>query len=346
MKKILALILTAFMLTIVSNASAKKMVMKVAHESEGEIRYPGTGSTAGLIAMQSFLASASAGNMELKIFPDNSLGNSRSLMEQAQQGIIQFNRTYGNIMIPFCPEIAVTGIPFLFRNNQIAWRVMNGPFGDELAAKYLEKTGLRILAWGEAGYRNIYNNNKFVKKPSDLDGVKVRVPENPGLLALFQSFGAKPVTITWSEIYTGLQSGMAQATDTELHPYYLKKLHEVVPYVTMTRHIYGMHPLMVNEEYYQKLSVEDKQIIQEAAVLYNTVTDGFARLSEIGTAELLLKEGAHIYEPTREEIALFKKVSTEPYLEYLRTQVDPVWIDKIFAAVDEAEEYYSKKAQQ
>ncbi len=336
MKKLVVVVLVIAALAFPCMA-ADKIVMKCGHESEGDIRMPGTGSTAGLAVFKNHIESATGGEIEVKLYPDNSLGNNRSMVEQTQQGITQLNRSYTSVMVSFCPELALTQIPFLFRNNLIAWKVLDGPFGKELADVFLKKTGLRILSWGEGnGFRNIYA--KFqVKTPADLKGVKVRVPENPGLLALFKALGAQTVTITWKEIYTSLQAGMAVATDTELNSMYYKKLYEVVPYVTMTRHAYNMHFLMINDDFYQKLSPEHKRVIWEAAALYEDVTNGYCRAAELKTAEEMVNAGCTFYYPTPAEIKQYKDLAVEPYLDIIRKKVDQQWIDKVFKAVGDAE---------
>ena len=319
-------------------AKADTIVIKKGQNVEANAMLPGNGASSGQVVMKQYIESASNGELKMEIFGDDSLGNGRSQLEQCQNGIIQMVQQFTNIMAPMVPEVAVTAIPFSVRNHQTMWRVMAGPFGKELADKVLERTGLRVLSWGEGcGFRNLYSKSP-VRVPDDLKKMRVRVPENPGLMAMFQAMGAKTVTITWAEIYTGMQSGTAEALDTELYSYSCKKLDEVCPYITFTQHGYNMHPLLINEKFFQSLSPKHKKIILEGAQLYTTVTDGHCRLSEVVLLEEMAKNGAKIYFPTDEERALWREAGMKAYMDITAKKTGQEWIDKYFKAVKAAEE--------
>ncbi|MBW2308228.1 MAG: TRAP transporter substrate-binding protein [Deltaproteobacteria bacterium] len=351
-RKILVGALVCFVVSfLLAPAYAKPIVIKIGHSSEGKMRFPGAGRTANVSVMKNYIESATNGEVVVEVHPLASLGNARSMLEQAQTGVIQMVGSYTSIMTPFAPEMAVTQIPFLFKDSLVAWKVMQGPFGDELANVFLKKTGLRVLCWPEGnGFRNLYTSGKVVKNPSDLKGIKVRVPENPGLLAMFRAFGAKTVTITWTELYTALQTGMADACETELYSADMVKLFEVMKTVTMTRHGYNLHPIMINEKFFQSLSKEHQKVIMRAAELGETVGNGFCRASEITTVEKLQKEGTKFYYPNDQELARFKKLGLQPYLDITKKKIGKdgqKWIDNIYAAVEKAEadiekEYQSK----
>lgn len=335
MKKILCLAVMAGMLAFSGSAAAAPIIIKKGQQTEGPIILPGNGSSAGTAVMKAYIEGVSGGELKLEVHPDDSLGNGRAQLEQCQQGVIQMVQQFTNILTPMVPEVAVTAIPFLFNSNQEAWRVLNGPFGKELAEKTLERTGMRVLAWGEGcGFRNLYAK-KQVKTPSDLKGMRVRVPENPGLMAMFQAMGAKTVTITWAEIYTGMQAGTADALDTELYSFAWKKLDEVTPFATMTLHGYNLHPLMINEEFFQSLSDRHRQIILEGAELFRVVTDGMSRASEIKCIEDMEKTGFKLYYPTPGEREEWKKVGQKPYIDMIVKKTGQEWIDKIMKATED-----------
>jgi TRAP-type transport system periplasmic protein len=250
MKKILftTTIVTFFLaVSMLMPAYSAPTVIKVGHVSEGGIRLPGTGRSVALEVFKTYVEANSEGRLKLEIHPDGSLGNARSLLEQCQLGVVPMVGSYTAVMTPFCQELATLQIPFLFKDSLVAWKVLRGPFGKELAKKFREKTGMRILYWGEgSGFRNIYTvKGKVVKSPADLKGLKMRVPENPGLLALFRALGTNTVTITWTELYNALQTGMAEACDTELFSMYKAKLYEVTPNITMSMHGYNVHPIIL-----------------------------------------------------------------------------------------------------
>jgi len=322
-------------------ALAEPITIKIGHSSEAETILPGAGRSAGVNAFKHYVENQSHGEIVVEVYPNGSLGNARTLVESAQLGTLQVAGAYTSIMVPFVPEIAITQIPYVFDSNLTAWKVMEGPVGQELADLFLEKTGLRVLGWADgAGFRNIYSE-KPVHSPADLNGMTMRVPENPGLLAMFRAWGAKTVTITWSELYTALQSGMAEGHDTELYSMYSKKLYEVNPYVTVTRHSYNLHPLLINEEFFQSLSPEHQKIVLQAADLYTRVGNAHSYLSSLVVQEAMEKEGATFYFPTAEEIEQFRALAQQPYIDTIVRKIGDdgeKWVDRIRAAAEAAKE--------
>ncbi|QQM29988.1 TRAP transporter substrate-binding protein [Martelella lutilitoris] len=326
--------------TLAGAANAEPIVIKIGHGSEGDLHLPGAGRTACVAAMKDYLNVASDGQLDLEAYPDSSLGDARSMIESAQTGVIQMAGVYTSIMVPFMPEIAITQIPYVFPDSLTAWQVMEGPLGDALAEGFLEKTGLRVLAWPEgAGFRNIYSE-KPIHSVADMKGMKMRVPENPGLLAMFRAWDANTVTIGWSELYTALQSGMAEGHDTELYSMYASKLYEVNPYVAMTRHSYNLHPILINEAFFQSLSPENQTLMLRAGDLCSRMGNAQSYLSSLVIQEAMEAEGAVFYYPTAAELAEFRELAQQPYIDMvLRKMGDDgqEWVDRIFAATKEAE---------
>ena len=351
MKKAMVMfLLVGFMVVAFTGwATAGPILIKIGHGSEGSMRMPGAGRTAGILAFKNYVEAETNGGIQFEIHPNSSLGSTRTMMEQCQTGVIQMVGVYTAIMVPFVPEVAITQIPYLFKDNLVAWKVMSGPMGDALADFVKKKTGLRVLCWPEgAGYRNIYTT-KPVKSPADLKRMKMRVPENPGLLAMFRGWGAKTVTITWKELYSGLQTGMAKGCDTELYSMYFAKLYEVCPYITMSRHSYNLHPLLINEKFFQSLSKQYQQIILRGAELCRQVMNGYARASEVAVIEVLKQKGAKFYWPTEKQLAEFKKLGQKPYTDIIvrkiGKQTGQQWVDKIFAAANKAEAQIERSIQ-
>lgn len=343
MNKFTACVVGAAMsaVAMVGSAMAEPVVIKIAHSSEAETHLPGAGRTAGVNAFKAYVENASHGDIKVEVYPNGSLGNGRTLIESAQLGTIQVAGAYTSILVPFTPEIAITQIPYVFESNLTAWKVMEGPVGQALADQVLEDTGLRVLGWADgAGFRNVYAE-KPIHSPEDMKGMTMRVPENPGLLAMFRAWGSKTVTITWSELYTSLQSGMAEGHDTELYSMYSQKLYEVNPYVTMTRHGYNLHPLLMNEEFFQSLSPENQTIVLQGADLYTRIGNAQSFLSELVVQEVMEKEGSEFYFPTSDELADFRDLAQQPYIDTIIGKIGDngqEWVDRILAAAEEAKQ--------
>ncbi len=185
----------------------------------------------------------------------------------------------------------------------------------------------------------------MIKAPEDMKGLKIRVPENPGLLALFTSYGAKTVTVTWTELYTALQTGVADACETELSSADETKLFEVMRYTTMLSHAYNNQPVLVNEAFFQSLSPKNKLIVMRAAELGAITHNGFNRASENAVIEKQMKAGVKFYTPNEAEMKQWKEIGQKAYLEQLQKSVSPEFIKKTFDAVAKAEADLEKEYQ-
>jgi tripartite ATP-independent transporter DctP family solute receptor len=345
-KLVTVVICTLFAVAIATGSAdaAAPIVIKLAHFSTADMVFPGQGLTPNVIVMKNYIEQASGGEMKVEIYPNAELGSVRPMIELTQTNAVQMTIPYTSIMVPFLPEMGVTQIPFLFKDNVIALRVMNGPLGQELNELWIKKTGTRVLSWPEgSGFRQVYTKNKLVKAPDDMKGLKIRVPENPGLLALFSAYGAKTVTVTWTELYTALQTGVADACETELSSADETKLFEVMRYTTMLNHCYNNQPVLINEAFFQSLSPKNKMILMRAAELGFITHNGFNRASENAVIEKQMKAGVKFYTPNEAEMKQWKEIGQKAYLEQLQKSVNPEFVKKTFDAVAKAEAELEKE---
>jgi tripartite ATP-independent transporter DctP family solute receptor len=329
-----------------SPVSAAPIVIKLGHYSTADLPFPGQGIAPNVIVFKNYVEQTSNGEMQVEIHPNAVLGSVRPMIELTQAGAIHMTVPYTSIMVPFVAEMGITQTPFLFKDHAAAYRTMQGPLGKDLNELWVKKTGTRILSWPEgSGFRQVYTKNKMVKTPDDMKGLKIRVPENPGLLALFSAFGAKTVTVTWTEVYTALQTGVADSCETELLSVEEAKLFEVMKYATMLNHSYNVQPLIVNEKFFQSLSPKNQMILMRAAELGSIAHNGFCRASENMVIEKAVKNGIKFYTPTEAEIDQFKQVGQKAYLDALRKSVSEEWIKKAFDAVAATEAEMAKEYQ-
>jgi tripartite ATP-independent transporter DctP family solute receptor len=206
----------------------------------------------------------SNGNIEVKTFFDSTLGNSQSIVSGARSGTIDIAMVGGGIASGLSPVMAVLDIPFIFKDKEHAYRVLDGEIGDKLYAT-LEPLGLKGLAYFENGFRNMTNNNKPIVKPEDCAGLKIRVPQSNMLVATFKALGANPVPMAYGELYTAMETGAIDAQDHPISTLYAGKFYEIQKYLSMTKHAYTAVTVMMNKKKFDKLSKEDQQLILECA---------------------------------------------------------------------------------
>ncbi len=281
--------------------------------------------------------SMSDGEIEVTIYPAGQLGNMREMVESTQMGSTQIVHCFTSVGTIFSPPLMAVQIPFIFPTAAYAWHALDGWWGRELADRFLKDTGLRVISWGEGfGFRVIWNNRNVVKTPADLKGLKIRVPESKGLLALFRALGSSPVTITWTELYTAMQTKTVDGCEPELGGGIQIKLEETTKYVTMTNHAYNIHAMFLNEKWFQAQTPKHKKIIIEAGRIATIASRGMSQNFTGHALAKCLAKGIKIYTPTPEEMDQFAKIGQPAYLEVVKKEAGQEWIDKTLKAAEEA----------
>lgn len=168
--------------------------------------------------------------------------------------------SFGSIV----PEGVTIGLPFLFDDVQAAWRVLDGPVGEELARKAAAKQ-LIVLGFWDNGIRHITNNVRPIREPADLKGLKIRVPPDQMAIDIFTALGANPTPIKFSELYLALQQGVVDGQENPMVNIWSQKFQEVQKYLSLARHKYEYLPFLASKATWDTLSAEDKDVIRKAA---------------------------------------------------------------------------------
>jgi tripartite ATP-independent transporter DctP family solute receptor len=204
------------------------------------------------------------GQVKMVLFPNNSLGSPPEMIEQVALGTLDMSLNTQGQLENHVKASATPQIPFLFDDYEHAHRTMDGPAMQWFAPQF-EKAGLVYLANWEWGFRNLTNNKRPVMKPEDLKGLKVRVPPEFHLQALFESLGAVVTQIAWPEVYMALAQNVVDGQENPLNAIYYAKFYEVQKHVALTRHAYSCLIPVVSVKSWAKLNAEQKQIMKEEA---------------------------------------------------------------------------------
>jgi tripartite ATP-independent transporter DctP family solute receptor len=296
---------------------------------------------AAAVTFKGDLESATSGAVSVKLFAAGQLGGERELIEAVKLGTIQMAMVSAAIA-SYYKEAQVLDIPYLFSSAPVAWKVMDGPFGKEMAADCLKKTGLRILAYGETGFRNFTNSVRPIKSPADMKGMKIRVMESPVYVAMIKGLGAQPTPIAWPETYTALEEKVVDGEENPISVIASNKFYEVQKYLTIDGHSYGVDFIIINDKFYESLPKDIQQDIRLAAINAGWAGRGNQEMnSAIGVGQLQEK-GMQIYKPTASELNAFRQATQKPVIEYMEKQVGKLWIDKLQKAVKSAEAELAK----
>lgn len=206
----------------------------------------------------------SNGSVKVSDFYGGTLGTQRQLQEQVQLGTMEMMAT-GSDMPELNPKYGIFDLPFLFKDRAHAFRVIDGEVGKSLADSTVSTKGVRVLAYGELGFRQITNKVRPIVTPKDLQGLKIRVPSNKVRLAAFKALGAAPTPVPYKELYTSLQQGVVDGQENPLFSIVALSLWEVQKYVSITNHVFTPCYLLVNERWWQGLSPANRELMSRAA---------------------------------------------------------------------------------
>ncbi|MBW6419240.1 TRAP transporter substrate-binding protein [Celeribacter sp. PS-C1] len=216
------------------------------------------------VKFQELVTERSEGAITIEIFPNATLGDERTLLEGMQIGTVDMGVITNGPVANFLEDMAVFELPFLFPSPEAAYGVLDGEIGQELLDR-LSEVNLKGLAYAERGFRNLTNSERAVTTPADLDGLRVRVMENPVYIDTFRELGADAIPMAWTEALTAMQQGTIDGQENPVGVVYAFKLNETQTNMTMTRHTYAPALFVMGMPKWNQLSEETQALITEAA---------------------------------------------------------------------------------
>lgn len=205
-----------------------------------------------------------AGAVEVQLFPNSLLGGQRELLEGLQLGSVDITLTTAAVLSSFLPKTQVIELPFMFRNSEHVYKVVDGPLAKEIYAGD-EKKKFKVIDTWENGFRNITNNVRAIQKPDDMKGIKIRVMENKMYIDTFKALGANPTPMARGELFTGLQTKVVDAQENPLGQIYTSRFYEVQNNLTLTGHTYSPEVVVFSLATWTKLSPEHQEAIIKAS---------------------------------------------------------------------------------
>ena len=242
-------------------------------------------------------------------------------------------------MAPYYKGIQVLAIPYLFVSVDHALYTLDldQPFGQKLWNDLEKKTGLKVLTiWDNGGFRCFTNNKRLIKTPDDMKGLKIRTMQIPAHMEMVRALGANPTPIAWTELYNALQLNVVDGQENAVPTIALGHLNEVQKYLTLDRHVYSNHIFPVNAKWYGKLPSVYQLIIQQGALKASETARMMTRIQRATLLAEFRKGGMEIYDPSPEELAMFRDRAQAPVLKFIREQVGDEMVDGLLKASDKA----------
>jgi TRAP-type transport system periplasmic protein len=184
---------------------------------------------------------ATGGAVQIRLFPSGTLGQEREVVQQVQEGLVDFMVSGTAIWGSVAPKLQVLDFPFLWRDWDHVHGVVDGRVGTE-AADYMEaQVRVRPLAWGDSfGFRQVVTRSRDVTEPGQLAGLKLRTIQSPIYVKAVELMGASPTPMAFGEVYTSLQTGVIDGYEHDPSTTLQQRFFEVAHYMARTRHIAGV----------------------------------------------------------------------------------------------------------
>ncbi|GED23389.1 TRAP transporter substrate-binding protein [Halomonas halmophila] len=212
---------------------------------------------------QQIVEKESDGRIDVQIFPNEQLGSEMNVINSIQLGTADMTIT-GESLQNWAPKAAMMAVPYAFRDSEHMRKAVEGEIGDEIEAQIEAQTGLVPIAWFERGPREL-TSNRPIKKPSDLNGLRLRVPNVPLFVDTWQALGAKPTPMAFSEVFTALQQGTIDAQENPLSLIESASFDEVQDYVNMTDHVRSWIYVVIGKDKLESMPEDLQKIVLDAA---------------------------------------------------------------------------------
>ncbi|KPQ21833.1 TRAP transporter substrate-binding protein [Halomonas sp. HL-93] len=219
-------------------------------------------------ALESFaekVAERTENRIEPRVYHNAVLGDQPDAIEQTRNGALDFANFNMGPMGPIVKETNVLSLPFLFTGREHMYEVMDGEIGDRFADA-LEEEGLVALSWFESGARSLYNTEKAIETPEDVEGLKIRVMNNDLYVDMIEALDGNATPMSYGEVYQSLTTGVLDGAENNFPSFESSNHYEVSQYYSLTEHLIIPECLCIAKSKWDELSDEDKKIVEEEAL--------------------------------------------------------------------------------
>jgi tripartite ATP-independent transporter DctP family solute receptor len=251
------------------------------------------------IAAQHFadqVTNRTGGGIKIEIFPDNSRGSPPEQAVQIKAGTIDMGLPTQGQLDKFDSAFGAVLLPFIFRNSEHAFRILDGP-GMRWLAPLAEKQGFILLRNWDYGFRNITNSLRPIQTPADVKGLRLRTPHEIQIQAAMEALGAEVQTIALPEVYQALAQKTVDGQENPIAVIYANKFYEVQKHLTLTRHAYNCMIHTVSAASWSKLSLAQQIIFREESISAGNLMRKLVAEAEAGQIAKLAAAGLQITTP-------------------------------------------------
>ncbi|AUS06340.1 MULTISPECIES: TRAP transporter substrate-binding protein [Tamlana] len=268
----------------------------------------------GILEFKKALEKKSNGTLRIKIFPDGQLGSEREVLELLQIGSVAITKVSAATLSNFVSEYHILGIPYLFRDKQHQFDVLEGPIGKSILEKG-SKFWLRGLCYYDAGSRSFYTSKKAIRTPEDLKGLKIRVMNNQMAINMVNAMGGSATPLSYGELYTAIQQGVVDGAENNPPSFVSSNHYEISKYYTLDQHSAVPDVLLIGTKFWNTLSDEEKVWVQAAAdessqaqkKFWNDSVEESMKIAKEAGVEVIIPDKSLFAEKSKSVIEAFVK---------------------------------------
>lgn len=282
--------------TLLAQAEAQTQLRLAHHHA--------VGGTVDLTANKfaALVAEKSKGALVVKVFPAAQLGQEREAYGLVNTGVLDMSITSLGILDQVYPVINVTSLPFVFRDWDHVYKLYDGEFGAALRDGIKQNTNTQVFGYIHLGFRDMLFRGPAVKDAAGMKGLKMRAPEAALWFKMFEALGAKPTPVTWGEVYSAMQTGVADGLESPAMTALDNKFQEVTKSLVRTHHMFGSMGIFGSTAKLARLGKDQIGIL--AAAAQEATEWSNKTISEPGEEEAYKKMaalGMEVADPTRIE---------------------------------------------
>lgn len=286
-----ALLTVAAMALGLTTAGAQEVLRLAHHHTVGGQ----LDKTANFFAEE--VARLTDGGLQVQVFPAAQLGQQQEAYDQLDLGVIDMTISPASLMDKKWPAIRHMDLPFLWESFEHYERAKNGAWGKALIEGMMENSNTRIVGIGGFGFRDMIFRGEPVTTVAGLEGMKMRAPEARLWIRMFELLGARPTPVTWGEVYTAMQTGVAAGLESPAVAALDMKFDEVTESLVKTQHMFGIMVININERRFDSLKPEFQEAVLEAGWAAGDYFDTITK-KEIESAYAKMEErGVQVVEP-------------------------------------------------
>jgi tripartite ATP-independent transporter DctP family solute receptor len=279
-------------LLLAAGPALAEKTMRIAHLNPESPFDSHSGAMAAVF--KSLVETGTNGSIKVQLFANGQLGKDNEVIQQVRDGIVESTISSSGGVAQHYKLVGVFDMPFAFPNIAVVDRVMtlDSAFGQKMAADIEAKTGLKTLGLLDSGgFFAISNSKRPIKSVDDMKGLRIRTMTLPTHETTIKSLGGQPTPLPWAEVYTALQTGVADGQMNPIPIIAFAKFDEVQKYLTITRHVITPYFWFVNKKFYDGLTPEERKVVDNAAEVATDAGRGISRIIEASTEKGLPKLG-------------------------------------------------------